>query len=110
MARQPLPPAHYELKLYQKFLREYTIVPREIWRGVRTDVDIYCPIHQTKRSVWLQKVFNGKNSLWPCRQCYLDTLKKETESSCSCGGVCFKRNVLIKSDSPADHPPTENDS
>jgi hypothetical protein len=86
MSRPALPIAHYELKLYEKYVGEYIIIPTEYWKGVRTNVEIYCEKHKSKRSVWLQKVFNGKNSIWPCRQCYLDSLKHP----------------------PTDAPPTEN--
>lgn len=75
MSRQALPVSHYEYKLIEKFGVDYTIVPTELWIGVRTNVEISCPKHLTKRPCWLQKIFNGKRSLWPCRQCYLDSLK-----------------------------------
>ena len=75
MSRQALPVSHYEYKLIEKFGTDYQIIPTELWVGVRTHVDINCPKHKSKRSCWLQKIFNGKRSLWPCRQCYLDSLK-----------------------------------
>ena len=75
MSRLCLPISHYENKLYQKFMVDYHIIPTELWIGVRTNVEISCPIHKTKRPCWLQKIFNGRMSLWPCRQCYLDSLK-----------------------------------
>lgn len=90
MARRPLPIAHYENLLYKKFGVEYSIHPLEQWHGVRTDVYITCSVHKTNREVWLQKVFNGKNSTWACRQCYLDSLKADTEQVQvkSCNGSC----------------------
>jgi len=75
MSRNALPPSHYELKLHNKYNQTYVILPQESWRGVRTNVAIHCDKHQTKRFVWLQKIFNGRNSIWPCRQCFLDSLR-----------------------------------
>lgn len=75
MAKPTKPVSHYELRLYKRFGIQYKILPTEEWHGLRTHANIYCSIHKSSRFVWLQKVFNGRNSTWACRQCYLDSLK-----------------------------------
>lgn len=75
MSRHAYPVIYYEAKLLDLYKKKYQIVPSEEWHGLRTQVSILCTEHQGRREVNLQKVFNGKNSTRPCRQCYLDSLK-----------------------------------
>lgn len=73
--RTPLPPDYYEARLFKQYGQDYDIVPSAEWHGLRTDVTIFCEKHGTFRTVYLKKVFNGLKSTWPCRKCYLDSLK-----------------------------------
>ena len=118
MSRKSYLPNYYEKKLNTKYPHSYSITPTESWRGLRTNVTILCHHHKTSRSVWLQKVFNGKNSTWPCRQCYLDSISttevKEGVNTCgnnctSCKCAATKVNLGIDP-SPTEHPPTASGS
>ena len=104
MSRQCLPVSHYELKLYQKYGQPYLIIPNELWHGVRTSVTIHCVKHKSQRPCWLQKIFNGRMSLWPCRQCWLDSLKNQTVIE----NPKSWRGTLVPAHSPTDTPPAEN--
>lgn len=92
MSRHPYEPAYYENKLEVQTGKSYHILPITKWRGLRTRVNILCDKHNTKREVNLQKIFNGKNSTWPCRQCYLDGISVKVPEECSnCTEVCRER-------------------
>ncbi len=113
MPRQALPVTHYENKLYQKYGISYHIIPTEYWHGVRTNVEIACPKHLTKRVCWLQKIFNGRLSIVPCRQCYLDSLKSKSLNLDSLKVGSHNRRAKLVSNAgshpPTDSPPTGND-
>ena len=71
MGRNILPVEHYETKLFTKYGRKYKIYPIEQWNGIKTECRIYCAIHKTYRVINLKNIFNGVNSMTPCRLCYL---------------------------------------
>lgn len=101
MAKTALPPSYYELRLLRMYGKQYKIVPLDDWHGLRSSATIICAKHNTQRKVWLQKVFNGrKNSTWPCRQCYLDSLKP----SPTCGGNCAKCKCATSPISDGNQP------
>lgn len=72
--RLPYPVEYYEILLKKLYGVDYIINPLADWHGLRTEVNIFCTVHETYRKVNLKKVFNGNKSTRPCRQCYLDTL------------------------------------
>ena len=80
MGRRPYSIEHYEGKLYHKYGTEYSIIPREEWHGVKTQVTIFCHQCNTIRKVYLQKLFNGRNSMVPCRGCYLKRLDSNNDT------------------------------
>lgn len=98
MARRPNEIGHYETKLFDKFGIKYRIVPQTDWHGVRTQVNIFCGVHDTIRYVYLQKIFNGKNSTRPCRQCYLDELKLNVKKKDNTTRNATKGNLGITED------------
>lgn len=77
--RQPLPVDYYESRLQQEYNKAYIIEPLEEWHGLRTNVRIFCHIHQQYRNVFLMKVFNGKKRTHPCRICCFSSEEADTE-------------------------------
>ena len=69
MGRPLLEVSHYENKLFEQYGSEYRIIPVEGWKGVKTDVEIYCVKCGTKRQINLQMLFKGKHSTHPCHAC-----------------------------------------
>lgn len=72
--RLPYPVEYYEGLLKKLYGIIYIITPVTEWHGLRTNVNIYCSVHKTIRTVYLKKVFNGTKSTRPCRKCYLDSI------------------------------------
>lgn len=70
--RQPYAVEYYEERLRELYKIAYLITPLSEWHGLRTWVEIHCPIHYGNRIVYLKKIFNGKKSTHPCRQCVIN--------------------------------------
>lgn len=64
--------SYYNNKLLTQYNIVYTIHPITEWHGLRTIVNIYCPIHKTYKTINLQKIFNGKRSVHPCHICCIN--------------------------------------
>jgi hypothetical protein len=75
------PVEYYEGKLKNIYGKDYEIMPITEWHGLRTLVRIFCCSHKSFRKVSLKKIFNGKKSTRPCRECYLEELTDRKEGT-----------------------------